>query len=668
MSYLLKTKINLGIITLGLLWLGLGNAGVFAQGFKHLNYDWDKETTVSEIPDSLKEESAVYLKYHLYQQFNPETSSDKTLHFLSHTRILVNDDKAIEKNNRIYISQRDGAIVNEIKARVIQPDGKVVVLDKSNIKKGIDEESEVEYSYYALDGLQIGSEVESIINIQYDPSFYGNVIYFQKSDPILDFHFEYTHPEFLEFAFKTYNTPMKGTVETENEQSTYTYKSSFIPKSKSEPMSHSKVNGQYVILKLDKNHSKNLLDINGYGYYSQIIGERGISVKVSKSAAKKLKKLYQNLDLPEKGKKEKKALAIEHYVKTNFTFVDNNSAAELENLERIFQNKAFNSFGALQLYKNLFDKAGLECEAIFTCDKSRLEFDEDYETYLFLGKMLLGVKGTDYIFDPSDNLGRGLFFDPMYQGHKGLFIRERTIGDITTAIGKVKTIPETSADDNLSDAIINVDIKDKFADVKIDIEQSVNGQVAKNFQPIFPFVEEKELDNFYSYIMYSYSSQYIASTLEFKNTAEGDFPSKPLTYNFEVNSEDYLEKGGNTYILKLGALIGPQTQMYNEDNEDREYDIRSAFARRYTYEITFNIPTGYEAVNIEDIKMDIKDEATADNFHFISSYTQEGDKVTIIIDELYDKSGYPAELFMNYQKVINAAADFNKLNILFKPI
>jgi hypothetical protein len=50
--------------------------------------------------------------------------------------------------------------------------------------------------------------------------------------------------------------------------------------------------------------------------------------------------------------------------------------------------------------------------------------------------------------------------------------------------------------------------------------------------------------------------------------------------------------------------------------------------------------------------------------NFKSDYTLEDNLVTVIIDEYYKKNTFPPSEYENYRKVINAAADFNKL-ILF---
>ena len=46
---------------------------------------------------------------------------------------------------------------------------------------------------------------------------------------------------------------------------------------------------------------------------------------------------------------------------------------------------------------------------------------------------------------------------------------------------------------------------------------------------------------------------------------------------------------------------------------------------------------------------------------FISDYTFENNVVKVIIDEYYNRVDWPVDLFEDYKRVINAAADFNKV-------
>jgi hypothetical protein len=51
---------------------------------------------------------------------------------------------------------------------------------------------------------------------------------------------------------------------------------------------------------------------------------------------------------------------------------------------------------------------------------------------------------------------------------------------------------------------------------------------------------------------------------------------------------------------------------------------------------------------------------------FFSQYSLEGEELLIFVEEYYKKITYPVEQYTAFQKVINAAADFNKVALVLK--
>ncbi len=79
---------------------------------------------------------------------------------------------------------------------------------------------------------------------------------------------------------------------------------------------------------------------------------------------------------------------------------------------------------------------------------------------------------------------------------------------------------------------------------------------------------------------------------------------------------------------------------------------------------------GYTINKLDDIVIDkkvIEKDGTVST-QFVSYYTQEGQTVTIISDEYYDKISYPIEQYEIFKEVVNAAADFNKVIFVLEKI
>jgi hypothetical protein len=51
---------------------------------------------------------------------------------------------------------------------------------------------------------------------------------------------------------------------------------------------------------------------------------------------------------------------------------------------------------------------------------------------------------------------------------------------------------------------------------------------------------------------------------------------------------------------------------------------------------------------------------------FVSSYTIQDNTIEVIIREYYDNTMYSISNYNDFQKVINAAADFNKISVVLQ--
>ena len=142
-------------------------------------------------------------------------------------------------------------------------------------------------------------------------------------------------------------------------------------------------------------------------------------------------------------------------------------------------------------------------------------------------------------------------------------------------------------------------------------------------------------------------------------------PIKPLEIKADLESSAVVEKAGNKYILKVGELIGRQSELYQ--NTKRQQDAENIHNQGYDREINITIPDGYKVTNLVDLNMDVFYEEKGDRtMAFVSKYTIEGNVIKIVVNEYYKNIVYPLSIFENFRKVINAAADFNKITLVFE--
>jgi len=125
-----------------------------------------------------------------------------------------------------------------------------------------------------------------------------------------------------------------------------------------------------------------------------------------------------------------------------------------------------------------------------------------------------------------------------------------------------------------------------------------------------------------------------------------------------------VEQAGNRLLFKIGEIIGPQSEMYQE--KERQNKVENDYNRSYHRKIRVKLPDGYELKNAEDLKMLV----TAENegieiYKFSSEYNIKNNELIVDIIEFYSEIYFPKEKFEDFRKVINAAADWNKIILVF---
>src|SRR6478609_1314216 len=150
-SYVKHMKALLQVIIFAILTLG---STANAQ-----SYQW--ENVRSRVPLSEKEQVLPELILKDHTQYDYFLENDQFLMYaIKHKIILVNNSEAVQRNNRINISMTNTVELVDVKARAISKNGKVTLFDKSNLKELKDEERSSGSRIFAIEGAEIGSEIE----------------------------------------------------------------------------------------------------------------------------------------------------------------------------------------------------------------------------------------------------------------------------------------------------------------------------------------------------------------------------------------------------------------------------------------------------------------------------------------------------------------------------
>ncbi len=145
----------------------------FAQ--QYISYDWEETPKLHELTDDDKKESSIAILKKVIVEFDSEENSpEPKLYETKHTIIRVNDDNGIAQHNTVYIPMNDVKRLIDVKARTISATGKVVLLNKDNIKDVSNVEEYGDFKIFAIEGAEMNSEIEVLYTVEREYDMYGS--------------------------------------------------------------------------------------------------------------------------------------------------------------------------------------------------------------------------------------------------------------------------------------------------------------------------------------------------------------------------------------------------------------------------------------------------------------------------------------------------------------
>lgn len=632
-----------------------------AQDFYFSKYDWKEVPDTYELTAEEKKEDQVIVKEristHLVQRGN-----DLVEYNLKHKIILLNTDKAIERYNKYYVSTNGAIKVEMQKARVIKPNGKIIVLSEKDIKSSKNENGEVEYQYFAFEGVELGSYIEYLDIAVYPPSLSGGVLKVQSDvmkknvevDVITPSHIEYQLlcvnglPDFVKDSTALFLRRMVlklDKIEALQEESWSAYD----------------LNLKKVYFKFQRNTSSNKANFYNYGNASQNIHERLFALLNKKEAAL-VKKFIQKSQADKAPDVIDKVRLLENAMKKEIATIDN-YFDQSEDITFILTKKITTEVGMNKLMINCLRELGINFELVMTCDRNDNKFIPKYEAYNFLKEYLIYIRDIDRYFS-ANFLTRVGFPPEELTFTEGLFISEVKIGDMVTGVGKVKYITGPSVDKSVDQMNSKVTFAPDFVTANVDFERTTTGYKAMPYQSVLGLMdEERRTDLKNDYVQYVDPDSKIIS-MSFENEKGDDYGVKPLVGKAVLESAHFVEMGGDKFLFKIGMLIGPQSELYNK--LPRKLPVETPYTRKYNRVIEVVIPEGYSLKNTDILSMQVVPDTKNKSMGFTSDYTIEGNKLRVEVNEWYNDVHYTLEEYPAYEKVINAAADFNKLIVVFQ--
>ncbi len=648
-------------ITLFFLLIGIGS---FAQDAFYESYDWELKPEYT-ITASDSDDIITY-KEKIVTEFGFDDKDAFVEYLLEHKVIWLNSDKQIEDNNKIYLPHSSTTEILVNKARVVTKEGKVIELDDSKILTAEDEETKRIYKYFAFEGVEKGSFVEYMYVLKKkNPSYKGDRLTFQTSYPKYNVEFDLFAPTNLVFEFKSYNGLDSIQEDTNMTEKYHWYlQLDSVPALEREDQSPYHASKKFLIYKMDRNTSTNISDISSYASVAKNVFSF-LYDNATKSETKALNKLIKSTEANSNDDLIGKIRTIENYVKKTYFMVDTYSD-DLRDIKFILDNKITDKSGIIKLYARIFKIMGIKNQLVLTCDRKSIRFDKEFESANFLIDYLFYFPKIKSYMSPIE-IGSRLGFPPTeLTNNYGLFIKEVSVGDFKTGIGKIRFIDAAEYDKSYDNILVDVEFNSEdITEVKMAFDRSTGGYSAQYIQPYLNLIDDKNKKELIeTQIKYLNEDIEITNKKVYNDSTEA-FGIKPLRVTATVTSDAFVEKAGNKYLFKIGELIGPQMEMYQE--KKRILPVETDFTRNYHRELSFTIPDGYKVNNLDDINIENnykRDEEII--FNFKSSYTIEGNKVIVVSDEYYTIVEIAPEIYEEYRRVINSAADFNKVTLILE--
>lgn len=588
---------------------------------------------------------------------------DAFIRSVFHRIVRINDDKGIEMYNKIYIPMYRNAEITDVKARTIQKSGKIIDLPVSKIKE-IEEDGRL-YKLFAMEGVEKGAEVEYTYTMKRTMSPFGSEVFQSTGVPYEKVYFTLICPEHLQFLVKGYNGFLVGTDSVINEKRVVVGYASNVEQLEQEKYAVLDQHLKRVQYKLNYNLGNNS---NTRLYTWKDFAKRIFTAYTTFTSKeeKAMDKLAEQVNASGATSDAEKILLAEDYVKTNFNIDVDMTGEDAEALDKVVKTRNTNRDGAVRMFTAIFDRLGIAYQIVFPSDRYDFIIDDEVENWNAVEDIIFYFPKTGKYMAPTSPDLRYPYIPYSFAGAKGLFLKTTSVGTFRTAMPAFNTVTMEPYEEHAINMEASLRFNSTLDTLLISSRQILKGYGATPYRPIYTFLPKDKQDEANREIIKAVSNSTDITDIKIENTALKDyFTNKPLVIGGNIKSAALLEKAGNKILFKVGEIIGPQAEMYQE--KPRKLPIELDYPHVLDRKIVFEIPSGYSVKNINDLKFDIsykKDEMVT--LGFLSDYVQEGNKVTVHVQEIYRDLQYPISEFEHFKKVINAAADFNKVVLVLE--
>ncbi len=624
-------------------------------------YDWQKERKRYVLSDEERRLNEYFLLYHKEYNYDWE-NGNLFLYQTEHCITRVANSEAIQRHNRIYVSLRNVMEVINIKARSINKDGKVTLFDSSNLKEIKDENSDNSYKIFAIEGIEPDSEIEYLFTLKKEWSS-SETTYVQFETPVKTESFLLSSPKKLVFDLKIYFDSAKIKSDTIDNRNRYSVLFENVQGLPREKFSFYDASRKRVESKLAYNFTKSRARLNTWtdaskSYYKFLI-------KVDDESEKRMERFAKTLADDKTLPIVNRIKNIEDKIKGSIKIISHSSEASHQNVPDILKYKQASVVGITRLFVLVFEHLGIPYNLVLTSDREIAKFDGSFDTWAYLDYYLIFFPETNGFLSPNENELRYPLVPAKFTANDGLFIEPITVGTVKSALGSIKMIPALPYTADKNDLTISVSFNPEMESNTVSQKLIFVGNDAAYLSSYYSAMAPDQKEKYVNEILRSYSSDVKNSKWSISESVVQNFPRFEIISKFATSH--FIENAGNKILFKIGELIGPQTEMYRDEN--RVTDIDNVNNRGYEREINIDIPKGYRITNTDALKMYVAFSDGAETpFLFSSDFTVEGSNLKVAIKEFYKEIFAPLSRYEDFRKVINASADFNKVVLVLEKL
>jgi hypothetical protein len=623
---------------------------------------WDSVAQFHRIPDSLKDEPAVVILEEKQTQMQ-HTSEGFELYYTVHLIVRINDEKGAESFNTFNVPVAPAAKLGSIRARTIFPDNRrPIVVGRDKVKKLKNEAGYYEY-LLALEGVEPGVEIE-LIYTQINGGTAASTEVFQMGVPVMEARFRLIAPDNMIYDLKGFNGFPKPKDSLMGDQRLYRATSYNLPAADEEPVSYLRPYLQRVDYKLSyvtRAGSDTMRRMSWKEMAQQLSARYGHFSRRERDAAVTI---LERQGIHRSDPDSVKIRQIESYLKKQVALSAEVSDEPEPSFSAMIQNRAAGEKGLVHLFAACLNAAGVSYETGMADSRSDFRIDDSLEIWSHADVYLFYFPALGSYLSPLDEDLRFPFVSPEQCGARGIFTKNG-VGTETEVRADIRTItcPPLSAS--------GMDIRSEVSFEKdllpvVRSTQSFQGYAAQPFLGDMEALDHAKQQELVLALGDLSDKPEDLREFSFANTGYGNFASgKALEISSVTQAPALLEKAGPQYLFKAGALIGKQMQLYSESKRKLPVDLD--YLHELHRRLTINLPAGYKANGLEAIRKNVvSGPAGTPDAWFRSDYKLEGSVLTITISEHYGALHYPVSGYESYRKVVNAAADFNKVVIVLK--